>query len=89
MPYQQKNDTYMKTLTVEEAKTEKGYCVFRYDAELDDLVLEEAELPTGLRAPKIDLTEDQRAELKSSSAKMREFRIFAEPVKSPTCSGSH
>lgn len=70
----------MKNLTVEEAKTEKGYCVFRYDPDLDGLVLEEAELPAGMQAPVIDLTEEQRAELKNASGKMREFRVFAAPV---------
>ena len=70
----------MKPLTVEEAKGDKGYCVFRYDAEADVLVLEEAEIPTGMQAPVIELTEAQRAELKGSSAKLREFRVFAAPI---------
>ena len=76
----------MKSLTVEEAKTEKGYCVFRYDADLDRLVLEDAELPPGMRAPDIRLSDDQLDELKNSSEKVGKFRVFAEPVKGVSAS---
>ena len=76
----------MKALTIEEAKTEKGYCVFRYDPAADKLVLDEAELAPGMIAPSIELTDAQKQELRESAEKLAEFRIFAQPV--PRCAGS-
>ena len=71
----------MRELTVDKEKGNKGFCVFRYDAERDDLVLEEAHLPEGTRVPVLNLSAEQMAEVKSTSEKMGDYRVTATPLK--------